>query len=77
MPTLCFRSLLPGLLLASLLGCQQMPEDLSTATPLRPAEQVELLFDQTWRDSQGQEHVQQQIMDRALAAFRSAFEADL
>ena len=66
MPTLCFRSLLPGLLLASLLGCQQMPEDLSTATPLRPAEQVELLFDQTWRDSQGQEHVQQQIMDRAL-----------
>lgn len=66
MPTLCFRSLLPGLLLASLLGCQQMPEDLSTATPLRPAEQVELLFDQTWRDSQGQEHIQQQIMDRVL-----------
>ncbi|ONM43392.1 phospholipase [Halopseudomonas pachastrellae] len=72
MPTLCFRSLLPGLLLASLLGCQQMPEDLSTATPLRPAEQVELLFDQTWRDSQGQEHVQQQIMDRVLTLIGGA-----
>ncbi|MEB3734607.1 hypothetical protein ULF88_11945 [Halopseudomonas pachastrellae] len=72
MPTLCFRSLLPGLLLASLLGCQQMPEDLSTATPLRPAEQVELLFDQTWRDSQGQEHIQQQIMDRVLTLIGGA-----
>lgn len=72
MPTLCFRSLLPGLLLASLLGCQQMPEDLSTATPLRPAEQVELLFDQTWRDSQGQEHIQQQIMDRVLTLIDGA-----
>lgn len=74
MPTLCVRSLLPGLLLASLLGCQQMPEDLSATTPLRPAEQVELLFDQTWRDSEGQEHVQQQIMDRVLELIDSANE---
>ncbi len=74
MPTLCVRSLLPGLLLASLLGCQQMPEDLSATTPLRPAEQVELLFDQTWRDSDGQEHVQQQIMDRVLELIDNANE---
>jgi len=70
----CFRQLLTSLLLVSLFGCQQMPEELSTATPLRPAIDVELLFDQTWRDSQGQEHIQQQIMDRVLELIDSANE---
>ncbi|UJJ30169.1 phospholipase D-like domain-containing protein [Halopseudomonas maritima] len=72
MPTPLYRLL--AVLLLALSGCQPMPDELSTATPLRPAEQVELLLDQTWRDSQGQEHSQQQIMDRVLSLIDGANE---
>ncbi|WVM90037.1 hypothetical protein UMZ34_06925 [Halopseudomonas pachastrellae] len=53
MPHTCFRSLLPGLLLASLLGCQQMPEDLSNCNPAAPRRTGRAAVDQTWRDSDG------------------------
>ncbi|MEL0167163.1 MAG: phospholipase D-like domain-containing protein [Pseudomonadaceae bacterium] len=51
-----------------------MPAGLSASTPLRPAADAELLYDQTLRDAKGNEQVQQQIMDRLLALIGEARE---
>ncbi len=51
-----------------------MPSGLSASTPLRQADDVKLLFDQSWQDAQGNSHVQQQIMDHMLALISEARE---
>ncbi len=60
----------PGCLLFAtvllLSGCQNfkpLPEGLSYAGKLLPAQQVRFLADQTWVDDTGQRHVQQEIFD--------------
>lgn len=43
-----------------------MPEGLSVSAPVRPAEQLQILNDQTYRDAQGEEQIEQEIFDEAF-----------
>lgn len=62
------------LVLVSLLlsGCSSMPQGLSSTGPIRATDDVSLLYDQTYRSVDGDEFVQQQVMDEILALIDSA-----
>ncbi len=64
------QSLLLLLIAVTLSGilssCQSMPDGLSVSAPLRPAEQLSILMDQTYRNAQGDEQIDQAIFDAAF-----------
>lgn len=54
-------------LISTLLAAwRTLPAGLAASMPVRAAEQVELLIDQTWQDSAGQSHSEQEIFDEVL-----------
>jgi len=64
-----------AILVACLIAAwRPMPAGLSASTPLRPADDALLLFDQTWRDSNGDEQIRQEIMNHILALIGEARE---
>ena len=51
---------------------QPMPKGLSTSTPWRPADNAQVLLDQTWQASTGERISEQQIFDEVLAMISGA-----
>jgi len=49
-----------------------MPDGLSVHAPLRPAEQLRILTDQTYQTAQGEEQIEQAIFDAAFALIDQA-----
>ena len=72
---LCCLLLAAAVIIACLIvAWRPMPPGLSVSTPLRPAKDVVLLFDQSWRDTHGDLRTRQQIMDHILALIDEARE---
>jgi len=53
-------------------SCQSMPDGLSVSAPLRPAEQLRILTDQTYQNAQDEEQIDQAIFDAAFALIDQA-----
>lgn len=51
---------------------RSLPDGLSASLPWRPADNLELLLDQTWQTADGKRISQQQIFDAALEMIRQA-----
>lgn len=72
LPRLLLLLLVVWLGLALFQSQRPLPPGLSASLPWRPAENVQLLLDQTWQDADGQRISQQQIFDQALAIIQQA-----
>ena len=64
--------LLAVALSATLSSCQSMPEGLSVSGPVRSAERLEILRDQTYQNAQGTDLVDQEIFDEAFRLIAQA-----
>ncbi|ROZ83006.1 phospholipase [Pseudomonas neustonica] len=64
--------LLAVALSAILSSCQSMPEGLSVTGPVRSAERLEILRDQTYQNAQGTDLVDQEIFDEAFRLIAQA-----
>ncbi|MEH6563743.1 MAG: phospholipase D-like domain-containing protein [Halopseudomonas sp.] len=53
-------------------SCQSMPAGFSVSAPLRPAERLQILSDQSFTTAQGQQKVEQEIFDQAFALIAQA-----
>ncbi|MFG1498010.1 phospholipase D-like domain-containing protein [Saccharospirillum sp. HFRX-1] len=68
-----YRSLCLAVLCSLLLtACSSMPQGLSATGPVRATDNVDFFYDQTYRQSDGDEVVNQQVMDEILALIDSA-----
>ncbi|WP_108124528.1 phospholipase D-like domain-containing protein [Saccharospirillum mangrovi] len=60
------------LITLTLTACGSMPKGLSSTGPLRETDDVALLYDQTYRNTDGKEFIEQEVMDEMLAMIASA-----
>lgn len=68
-----YRSICLAVLCSLLLtACGSMPRGLSATGPVRATDEVDFFYDQTYRQSDGVEVINQQIMDEILALIDSA-----
>lgn len=68
-----YRALLLAVFSSLLLGaCSSMPQGLSATGPVRASDDVSFFYDQTYRTADGEEIVNQQVMDAMLQLIDSA-----
>ncbi|PTY37325.1 hypothetical protein BGP77_05895 [Saccharospirillum sp. MSK14-1] len=68
-----YRSICLAALCSLLLtACSSMPKGLSATGPVRAADDVDFFYDQTYREGDGDEVINQEVMDEILAMIDSA-----